>query len=162
MSQHDSVGSPVGLRGGAYREPALRGVIPVAVAIVEHCAVRDAHPAIVIGKLVGMGEDGIGLASLGHIRTIDAQVRSFDVGRTHHTRVVGHVEGIVSQEEVIVAIVVDDFGSLGTLPTRGGIAREDALAIGSLVGTTPRIGQRVGNWFSCIGIEFHDCKATVP
>ena len=35
--------------------------------------------------------------------------------RAYDTRIIWHIESIISQEQVIVAVTVDDFGCLGSL-----------------------------------------------
>ena len=62
MSKHDGVGCPSIIAVG---EAALRTVVPVALIVAEHRTMADTHPSVIIAKLIGMGDDGEGIAAVG-------------------------------------------------------------------------------------------------
>ena len=98
----------------------MRGIVPVALTIVEHSTVADAHPTVVVAELIGMGHDGEGItATTGDVGARLAVIWAVDILRAYYTGVVRYLKAIIGHEEIVVARrrIVDNLGSLSTLPT---------------------------------------------
>ena len=81
--------------------------------------------------------------------------------RAYDTRIIWHIESIISQEQVIVAVTVDDFGCLSTLPAIAFLTRKDTLAISLSVFGSPRIAQFFHR-LARLRINLNDGESTVP
>ena len=103
-----------------------------AIAIIEDSAVADTYPSIALTELVRMSEHRrIVVGSLRGIgdSTIERLIRTIHLGRAEHTGIVRNIQAIVSQEEIIITIVVNNLWSLGTLPTTTIGTSENQLAV---------------------------------
>ena len=114
MSHHDGV-TGVDARN-ILRHATLWDVEPVVFAIIEDSTVGDAYPAVAFAEFIGMGHYGQCIGTGGHVFAVNAYVGTSDALRTDYTGVVGHVKGVVGQEEVVVAITVNNFWTFTGLP----------------------------------------------
>ncbi|CDD83024.1 unknown [Bacteroides sp. CAG:462] len=137
------------------RQSALRGIEPVVVAVGEDGTVGDAHPAVAACKLIGMGHHRKGISSADHVFAQNVVVRSCDALGADDARIIGHIQGIVGEEEIVPAVVPDHFGTFRSLPAVAGSARVDggAVAFGYLV-VCPRKA-RFTLQLACGGIRQH-------
>ena len=93
-----------------------------------------------------------------------AGVGAVDGLRAGDAGVVGNVESVVGHEEIIVAVVVDNLGSLRALPARGAAAPDAlAVAVGGESGSrrSPGIAEFLQR-LTRLSIELHGSKARVP
>ena len=81
--------------------------------------------------------------------------------RAYDTRIIWHIESIISQEQVIVAVTVDDFGCLSSLPAIAFLTGKDTLAIGLCITVTPRVSQFL-QWFTRLRIYLNDRESAMP
>ena len=159
MTEHNRIGYPIVVTIGIT---SLRGIEPMAVAIIKDSTVADTHPSVVAAKLVRMGNDRIGIAAKArHISTVDTQIRSVDMLRTDNARIIRYVETIISQEQVIVAVTIDDLGRFCSLPAVAFLTRKDTLAISLSVFGSPRIAQFLHR-LAGLRINLNDGESTVP
>ena len=167
MTHHDGVGISVAV--GIGLQTSLRHEVPlVGVGITlgrEYTAVADANPTWVTAEGVGVGYDGVAVSlALGAIGAEHVDIGTSYFLGTDNTGVVGEGETIVGEEEVVVAIVVDDLWTLGCLPTVASLAAIDVDAVGGkeiLLGAAPWFANLVEGKTSR-GVELESSYATVP
>src|SRR5574344_172973 len=89
LSHHNSVAISIAAYIGG--ESSLRGIKPVAIAVIENSTVGNAHPTITGTELIRMGDYRIGITTcIRHILTINAYIRSIDVLTADDTGVISH------------------------------------------------------------------------
>ena len=122
----------------------------------------DAYPAVAFAELIGMSHYGQCIGTGGHVFAVNAHVGTGDAFRADHTGVIGHVESVVGQEEVVVAIAVNDFGTFTGLPAVTCLAGGDQLTIlGRCLACSPRLAQSFGR-LACFAIELESGYAAMP
>ena len=111
------------IASGRIRQSRLRRIEPVASALLlENGAMGDAYPSEAFAELVRMSHYRIAVtACIGKVASRDIGIRPLDLLTANNAGIVRDIQSVISHEQIVVSVLVDDLRSLAPLPA-GGVA----------------------------------------